>query len=188
MLRKISLGLIACVVATQTEALALYKAKLISHRESTTGEIKLVYKNAVNHARLMQTLPRFNPLVLASHVMSQQVVIGKPERIQSDGQYSIYNNTDVTQEYVVDIHTCVDKLNHPNDDVRCANTSDKFSLEPQGYVDESRMPELIMQFNDIKPQLLTTKIEVSQWSSDKPVYYVNSESSASIIVAATQGA
>lgn len=182
MLRKISLSLIACVITTQASALELYKAKLISHKKSTTGGVQAIYKNAPH---LMKQFPADETLVY-SGVVTQKVIMGRPAYINGYHNIEIYNDTNSTQEYLVNFSTCIDNQdNHgTNGNSRCAYLTDRFSVEPHGYFDDSMIPELIAQFNDLSPQTITAHVGVGKLQSEALVYNADSTATASLIVTA----
>lgn len=166
MLRKLGLGLMAFTIANSSFALELYKAKIISHKESTTGGITASFKSAPLHTQLnlIDNDNNRDTIDLYTHADQQFVKLGEISKIESEHNILIYNTTDKTEQYTINASTCVDdsdgSINEKTS--RCAVSFDTISIEPHGYFLDNNIPELLIKVNDGKPLTLNAQVEVAR--------------------------
>lgn len=178
MLRKLGLGLMAFTIANSSFALELYKAKIIGHKESTTGNITASFKSAPLHTQPLSIDNDNNhdTINLYTHADQQFVKLGEISKIQSEHNIAIFNTTDKTEQYTINLSTCVDyndgNLNEKTS--RCADSFDTISIEPQGYFTDNKIPELLVKVNDGKPLTLNTQIEVARVTTLGNLEYIGS--------------
>ncbi len=180
MLRKTSLGLIACVITSQASALEMYKAKIINLTQSTTGGITATYKNEplqalVNRGELYYSY-------INSQAEPQTIPLGKFSTIESKHGIYIQNNEERTQEYTMRITSCV--LDTHDD--HCAFADYTISIEPDGYFEDKISPELIFKPTELKPLTSKSMVEVrrSGTTPNEPGSFESSSASSDILVTA----
>lgn len=178
MLRKLGLGLMAFTIANSSFALELYKAKIISHKESTTGGITASFKSAPLHAQLngVDNDNNHDSIDLYTNADQQFVKLGEISKIQSVHNISIFNTTDKTEQYTINLSTCVDyeNANINEKTSRCADSFDTISIEPQGYFTDSEIPELLIKVADAKPITLNARVEVARVTTLGNLEYIGS--------------
>jgi hypothetical protein len=183
MLRKLTLSLLALAISSHSFALEIYKGTILNHKESTTGGITVTFKNGAKQKslRALSADDSFEPIYIYTNAEQQSAKLGELANIQGEHDVSIQNPTEITQQYGISISTCVGNDIEHTSLSRCAHSYYDISLEPQGYFDESRIPDLLVTFNDTTPRALYTHVEVSKQLPSGEIEYIGSASANAVI-------
>lgn len=177
MLRKISLSLIACVIATQAGALELYKAKIIKYTTSTTGNITATYKSA--SSKKLTGYDNFYSSELFSEAVPQSIPLGEFSPIESTHEIDIRNEGETTQNYTMKVTSCISTKNNDATDGQCAFANYTIAIEPSGYFIDTLTPELLYKATDLNPRTSTSTVNIYRQGTTPEDEASNESSSAS---------
>jgi len=140
---------LVALLSANSFALEIYKGRIVSHKEWTTGDAKVVYKPANKNTLIKFKQQRMQSQEGASGYVSTYIdqtqgATSTPIYINGSHYFYIINNTSSTQTYNYTLETCAfDSANT----AKCAYYFDAVQLEPNGYLEEVNEPQLQVQFD-----------------------------------------
>ncbi|TAK71560.1 MAG: hypothetical protein EPO11_11130 [Gammaproteobacteria bacterium] len=144
----VSLTLIS-LVSANSFALELYKAKVISHKEWTTGDIKASFNpGKSNMSKLKNKTSSTNTDSTYADVEAATTFtmgqVGAMVNLAGRHQMYVSNNTQSTQKYFYQFTLCANVSDNLQ---QCANYYDVLEIEAGGYAYASIEPELQLIFS-----------------------------------------
>jgi hypothetical protein len=168
----IGLALIS-LVSFNTYALTITKGHLISHKEWSTGDIALNFKNlkpsSLSHKL---ALPKTGPntsVTVVTWLPPISGAIGATIPISGLNELYVYNSSTSSQTYGYQFGICVNTTTH---DSQCTYTDDQFSLDAGGYAKADDSPTISLSFDT--PGTYQTSAVASVLANDNSEYTSNS--------------
>lgn len=128
-------------------AIELYKAKILQHKEWTTGNAKVIFKQGHQDKRNIN-LKMINENINFAEVRSSAYPVESVTGISTNipGFHSVYasNSTNEPQIYSCSFSICAQDSTHTD---KCATYYDSIEVQPGGYAFSTQEPNLQVIFN-----------------------------------------
>lgn len=146
--KKLFVGAIAVVLSANSFAFDIYKGKIVSHKEWTTGNVSAVLKKADLKSALLkmkkQDQDNFAYSYLFAKISNATGVVGVPTEVAGGHDIYVQNDTASSKVYNYNINVCV---NTSAQESSCAFYFDEITLEPGGYFSNAAEPAVMVKFN-----------------------------------------
>ncbi|OGT44199.1 MAG: hypothetical protein A3F42_04150 [Gammaproteobacteria bacterium RIFCSPHIGHO2_12_FULL_37_34] len=148
MRKKIILGFAIASMATSAFALEIYKGRLITHKEWTTGNAKGFFKASkmIPELKAKGLDAEHSYSYIYSYAASIKSSVNTPVNVSGENYISLYNDTRTKELYHYTFSVCARNSDHT---AQCAYYYDEIELEPGGYANSAEQP--ILQVTFAKP-------------------------------------
>jgi hypothetical protein len=181
---KLLLGFTLISIANSSGyAMEIVKGKLLSHKETTTGEAKFVVKdikldmnkrlNKLKAKKLFVQDNKYDFISIINHAYPAFGVVGDGVIVSGNADIAIDNNTFTTHTYTASTILCSMVSAEMN---ICGFATDKFQLDPGGHAYSNRMPSLTMTYNtpDIYDTFVSSNVVRDDGETQFASYDMNS--------------
>ena|SRR3990167_7322874 len=165
-MKKMTLAciMLAAMISSPVFAYEIYKGKITSHKEWTTGSAKGKFKMS----RANTSLNRFDENSLSgiaqSFVKSKFATVNQTVNVEGAQYVSIKNRTDSTQEYYYVYSLCSNYIGKFSE---CVHYQNNLTLEAGGYFfDDNTVAELEMNYPEAGRYATRSSVMVSEPNGD----------------------
>lgn len=139
---------LAVLFISNSFALDIHQGKVLSHKEWSTNNVKAIFKD-VNSNKTSTNFSNENPPItiiseITSKIEPTTATTSLPAIISSTQKLFVRNQTTSLQHYSYSFEMCTWTEHH--DQSQCAYYDDEFELQPNGYAELNKKPELHIQF------------------------------------------
>jgi hypothetical protein len=139
---------VAGVLSSHAFAVQINKGRVVKHKEWSTSGAAASYLpgHPLQRNTLLPGKVRSESWAqLNVKTISQSAKVGEPVRMINDGRVTVYNNTDSSQLYQLELHVCAE--NNVPDTLECVFIQDTVELQPDGSYSEPVVPALTIAYN-----------------------------------------
>lgn len=137
---------LSIIFSTHSFAFESYKAKLISHKEWTTGNVLATFKEKSTTMAFIDSRKQKQSTMenrISASLEYKKGTTGSLTTIEGGNSVSLSNNSSATKQYGYYFVTCAD-IDKPNS--QCAAYEEHVDVEPGGYFTDTTTPVLQIQF------------------------------------------